>query len=219
MSDLKATIARNLTELRTQAHLTQLQLAEMLNYSDKAVSKWERGEAIPDLRVLIRLTEIYGVTLDEIVKEEAPVPRVQPKKHINVTRAFIVAMSAVLVWFIASWIFMIFFFIAPTAHDAYFVFVVAPLPTAIVLTVFSGIWGTRLTSAISSSFIVMSCALIIHMFVWRFAPEFKQIFIIWVVAAIFEILIILWFSYRRILKLGWVVKITDKTKKNKNKSE
>ncbi len=214
MNDLKGTIAKNLIGLRTQSHLTQLQLAEMLNYSDKAVSKWERGEAIPDLRVLIKLTEIYGVTLDEIVKEESPAPRVQPKKRISGARAFIVAMSAVLVWFIASWIFMIFFFISPTERDAYFVFVVAPLPTAIVLTVFSAIWGSRLTTALSCSFIVMSCAFIIHMFVWRFAPEFKQIFIIWVIAAIFEILIVLWFFYRRLLKIGWIVKIKDKTKKD-----
>ena len=52
MDELKEIIAKNLTELRTCAHLTQLQLAEMLNYSDKAVSKWERGEAVPDIRVL-----------------------------------------------------------------------------------------------------------------------------------------------------------------------
>ena len=46
MEDLKDVIAKNLVELRTEAKLTQLQLAEMLNYSDKAVSKWGRGEAI-----------------------------------------------------------------------------------------------------------------------------------------------------------------------------
>ena len=77
MEDLKDVIAKNLVELRTNAKLTQLQLAEMLNYSDKAVSKWERGEAIPDIRVLTKIAEIYGVTLDDIVSGEnlsAPVP-------------------------------------------------------------------------------------------------------------------------------------------------
>lgn len=216
MQDLKDTIAKNLVELRTHAHLTQLQLAEMLNYSDKAVSKWERGEAIPDIRVLIKIAEIYGVTLDDLVKGESVSPQIQPKKRINGTRAFIVAMSAVLVWFIASWVFMVFYFIKPTAEYAYFVFVAAPLPTAIVLTVFSATWGTRLTNALSSSFIVISVAFIVHMFVWRFAPEFKQIFIIWIIAAIFEILIILWFSYRQLLKLGRL--FTTKTK-NKNGEE
>lgn len=214
MNDLKDTIAKNLIELRTHAHLTQLQLAEMLNYSDKAVSKWERGEAIPDIRVLIKIAEIYGVTLDDLVKEEAVAPKIQPKKRINGTHAFIAAMSAVLVWFIASWVFMILYFIPSTEEFAFFAFVVAPLPTAIVLTVFSAIWGTRLTTALSSSFIVVSVAFIIHMFVWRFLPDFKQIFIIWIVAGIFEILIILWFSYRRLLKLGWLVNFTKRKNKN-----
>ena len=70
MSDLKEIIAANLTRLRQEVGLTQLQLADMLNYSDKAVSKWERGESIPDLRVLIQLAEIYHITLDDIVREQ-----------------------------------------------------------------------------------------------------------------------------------------------------
>ena len=67
MDELKETIAKNLVQLRTEARLTQLQLAEMLNYSDKAVSKWERGDAIPDLRVLIKLANIYNITVDDII--------------------------------------------------------------------------------------------------------------------------------------------------------
>jgi len=196
MNDLKETIAKNLTELRTRAKLTQVQLAEMLNYSDKAVSKWERGEAIPDLRVLIRLSEIYGVTLDELVGTETPAVQPQPKKHRLGMRAFVVAMSAVLVWFVATWLFMLFYFITPTQDFAWLVFVVAPLPMSIVITVFSALWGNRVTNAVSSSMILWSCALIIHMFVWKFAPGFKQIFFVWIVAGVFEILIILWFTYR-----------------------
>ena len=127
MSDLKDVISKNLTELRIKAHLTQLQLAEMLNYSDKAVSKWERGEAIPDIRVLLRISEIFGVTLDDIVKDGSVNPRIQPKRKISGRRAFITVMSAVLVWFIATGLFTVFYFIEPTADYAYLVFVVAPL--------------------------------------------------------------------------------------------
>ena len=118
-SDLKENIAKNLVELRTQAKLTQLQLAEMLNYSDKAVSKWERGEAIPDLRVLIRLSEIYGISLDDIVKGESVAPKVQPKRRISGVRAFIVAMAAVLVWFVATLVFMLFYFIFLNASNIF----------------------------------------------------------------------------------------------------
>lgn len=196
MEDLKDVIAKNLTELRTRAKLTQLQLAEMLNYSDKAVSKWERGEAIPDIRVLTKIAQIYGVTLDDITKEEPSAVPVQPKKHITGRHIFITALSALLVWFVATGVFMIFYFIAPTEKYSYLVFVVAPLPMSVVLLVFSIIWGNRLTNAITSSMVDWSCAFIFHMFVSAFAPDFIKIHFIYIVAAVFEILIILWFTYR-----------------------
>ena len=196
MEDLKDVIAKNLTELRTNAQLTQLQLAEMLNYSDKAVSKWERGEAIPDIRVLTKIAEIYGVSLDDIVKEESAATPVQPKKHITGKHIFITVLAAVLVWFIATGIFTVFYFIDPTEQYSYLVFVVAPLPTAIVLLVFSTLWGNRLTNAISSSLIVWSCAVIFHIFVETFAPEFIKIYFIYIIAAVLELLVILWFTYR-----------------------
>ncbi len=209
MEDLKDVIAKKLVELRTQAKLTQLQLAEMLNYSDKAVSKWERGEAIPDVRVLAKIAEIYGVTLDDIVKEETLPTPVQSKKRIKGKHILITALAAVLVWFIATGIFMVFYFIDPTEQYSYLVFVVAPLPTAIVLLVFSGLWGNRITNAIASSLVVWACAVIFHVFVETFAPEFIKIYFIYIVAAVFELLIILWFVYR------WYVSKHGKLIKNR----
>lgn len=196
MEDLKESIAKNLVDLRTQAKLTQLQLAEMLNYSDKAVSKWERGEAIPDIRVLIRLSEIYGVTLDDLVKGAQLNTEVKPRRKISSNRAFISALSVILVWFVATCLFVVFFFIPVTAGYAYLVFVVAPLPTGIVLCVFSVKWGNRITNAISSSIILWACVLIFHIYVLTFAPEFTQIFLLYILGAVFEVLIILWFVYR-----------------------
>ena len=195
MDDLKDVIAKNLVELRTQAKLTQLQLAEMLNYSDKAVSKWERGEAIPDLRVLIQLANIYGITLDELVSGASPAAKIQPKKHIASKRAFVVALSVILVWFVATGAFMLFYFIPQTAEYAYLAFVVAPLPTGIVLTVFSVMWGNRITNAISTSVILWACVIIFHVYVMTFS-NFDKIYFLYIVAAVFEILIILWFAYR-----------------------
>ena len=57
MEDLKYTIAKNLSQCRKACGFTQLQVAEKLNYSDKAVSKWERGESLPDIAVLVELAE------------------------------------------------------------------------------------------------------------------------------------------------------------------
>ena len=63
--DIKQTIASNLSGYRKKAGLTQQQLADKLNYSDKAVSKWERAEAIPDVIVLKSIADIYGVKVDD----------------------------------------------------------------------------------------------------------------------------------------------------------
>lgn len=195
MSELKSNIAKNLIALRTKAKLTQLQLAEMLNYSDKAVSKWERGEAVPDLRVLLRLSEIFGVSIDEIVKSDSLEPQIQPKKRINGMHAFIVAMATVLVWFVAMGVFMVFYFITRTEDYAYLTFIVAPLPMAIVWMVFSARWGNKVTQALAASAILWSIVLICHIFVMAFT-DFGKMYILYIVAAVFELLIILWFSFR-----------------------
>lgn len=196
MDELKSNIAKNLVELRTKAHLTQLQLAEILNYSDKAVSKWERGEAIPDIRVLLQLSELYGISVDNLVKGTEVAAEAKPKRRLISKRAFISALSVILVWFVVTGIFATLYFITPIADYAWLVFIVAPLPTGIVLTVLSVLWGNRITKAASSSLIVWSCAVIVHVFVNQFASDYYQIFVLYIVAAVFEILIILWFIYR-----------------------
>ncbi len=196
MDDLKEIIAENLVELRTKAKLTQVQLAELLNYSDKAVSKWERGEAIPDIRVLMRLSEIYGVSLDRLVRGKGAAEEVKPRKRIISKHAFVTALSVILVWFVATCVFVTFFLIPATSKYAYLAFVAAPLPTGIVLTVFSAKWGNRVTTALASSLVLWSCVLIFHIFTITFASAFVQISILYIVAAVFEVLIILWFVYR-----------------------
>ena len=74
MNDLNFIIAKNLTELRKKNGLTQAELAEKLNYSDKAVSKWEKGESLPGIEVLYKLGELYGVSLDYIAGRETAMP-------------------------------------------------------------------------------------------------------------------------------------------------
>ena len=76
MSEMKLIIAKNIAYLRTSAGLTQLELAEKLNYSDKAVSKWERDLSCPDINSIPNLAEILGVSVEELmqIKKEAAAP-------------------------------------------------------------------------------------------------------------------------------------------------
>ena len=198
MDELKETIAKNLIMLRTEAKLTQLQLAEKLNYSDKAVSKWERGEAIPDLRVLIKLADIYNIKVDDIITSAAE-KKIKPKMHIGKKRILITLLSVGLVWFVATCIFMVFFFIDPVAKYAYLSFIVAPLASAIVLTVFSVKCGNWITNIVACSLIIWTAAVIFHLFVRAFA-EFGKMYFVYIVAGVFEILIILWFTLRKLYK-------------------
>lgn len=73
--ELEKTVAANLTELRKSRQWTQLDLAEKISYSDKTVSKWERGEGLPDLKTICQLAELFGVTVDYFVTEDAAADR------------------------------------------------------------------------------------------------------------------------------------------------
>ena len=70
MENIKLIIAKNVTALRTSRAMTQLELAEKLHYSDKAVSKWERGESIPEIGTLIAIADLFEVPLDYLVREQ-----------------------------------------------------------------------------------------------------------------------------------------------------
>lgn len=75
MENVKETIARNLAELRHSRKMTQQELADKLNYSDKAVSRWEHAETLPDIETLCKICEIYGVRFEYLLQKE------QPKKN------------------------------------------------------------------------------------------------------------------------------------------
>lgn len=74
MEDIRSVIAANITALRTSSGMTQLDLAEKLHYSDKAVSKWERGESVPEIGTLTAIADLFGVPLDYLVRSEHEEP-------------------------------------------------------------------------------------------------------------------------------------------------
>lgn len=196
--DLKEIIAVNLTRLRQDAGLTQAQLAEMLNYSDKAVSKWERGESIPDLRVLIQLADIYHIKVDDIVSEQKE-RHVKPKLNLAKKHLLITLLSFGFVWVLATGVFMTLFYISSVKDYAYLAYVVAPFVSCVVLLVFASIWGTRLSMTVTASLVVWSVVLIVHVFLRQFAAE-MVIWPFYVVAGGVQLLVIGWFILRKLYK-------------------
>src|SRR5574344_2079628 len=101
MENLNEVISSNIAKYRKHSGLTQLSLAEKLNYSDKAVSKWERGESLPDAFMLYTLAELFGVTLNDLADEnERRTVDYTPDKQKK--HSLITSMAVGLVWLVAS---------------------------------------------------------------------------------------------------------------------
>jgi len=111
-NELKLVAASNIIRLRTAKGLTQAELGSMLNYSDKTISKWERGEAIPDAYVLTRLAEIFSVSVDFLLSSHDEWER--PREHrveevrYSVERVLALAVlgvfTAFLIAFVTLWL-------------------------------------------------------------------------------------------------------------------
>ncbi len=108
--ELEQIVSTNLTALRKKREWTQAELAEKINYSDKSVSKWERGEALPDLKVLTKLAELFGVTVDYFLTENAQDAPEQFTSPVVRRRyqIWIVSLAISLVWLIATTVFVYF---------------------------------------------------------------------------------------------------------------
>lgn len=104
MDELEAIVSSNLTALRKRRGWTQAELAEKIHYSDKSVSKWERGEALPDLKVLKTLSELYGVTVDCFLTEgaaEDPAPYMAPASKLRY-QIWVTLLAVCIVWLAAT---------------------------------------------------------------------------------------------------------------------
>lgn len=147
MEDIKPIIAKNITALRQGAKLTQIELAERLNYSDKAVSKWERAESIPDITVLKTIADLFQVPLDYLVREnpELPVAQEEPEQTPRKKRnhKVITALSILLVWFVATVVFLVLDMAALNTKLHFLAFAYAVPVSMIVWLVMNSIWFVR----------------------------------------------------------------------------
>ena len=116
---LKAVLGKNIASFRKQQRLTQAGLAEKLNYSDKAVSKWERGESIPDVLTLVQIADLFQISVNDLVTDPNELPehtgKVVEKMEKAVEKTLkrkadklsILGLSSLIVWFVATLLFVI----------------------------------------------------------------------------------------------------------------
>ena len=161
MEELNKIISENLVQLRTKSGLTQLQVAEKINYSDKSVSKWERGEAIPDVSILLELSKLYGVSLDAMVKKHEKGIKPKGKRFKLSQHTLITLISFVAVWFLATIGFAGVYGFFQIYDKAWLSFLVAVPVSALVLMILSLCWYPYWLSAIFSSIFIWTAVLAI----------------------------------------------------------
>ena len=142
MKDIKNTVAKNICELRLMNNMTQLELAERLNYSDKTISKWERAESTPDISVLIEIAELFGVTLDYLVAEEHPIEEIaeEKEKKARFNRRAVAYVSECGAWIIAVLAFIVTTLILGEMSFQFLYFVYALPVVFIVKLIFNSLW-------------------------------------------------------------------------------
>ena len=191
LSELKLITAGNLIRLRTGRGLTQAELGAMLNYSDKTISKWERGEAIPDAYVLTQLAGIFGVTVDSLLSppEKWHPPEPEKKQERSYSAKAIIAISVLGVWtlaltaFVALWL----------AHIICWQIFVVTLPISILtyMVLICNFGMTKRLKLVVAAF-VLSLFVMVYLLFWHSNPW--QIFLIAILA---EAIVFLSFHVRR----------------------
>lgn len=163
--DEREILAKNIAELRIKAGLTQLAFAEKINYSDKAVSKWERGESAPDIFILKRIADLFGVSVDYLLTEEhtgiVTLPELERKKR---TRRIISLIAIVGVFILATIYFAIHSAVFPlSAIKPWMAFIYAIPLSLIVALVFNSIWGVGRLNYIIISLLIYGVILSLHL--------------------------------------------------------
>ena len=181
---LKQNIAKKLTFYRKNAGLTQSDLAERINYSDKSVSKWERGEGLPDIAVLVSLAELFGVSVEDFIISKPPRRPIKSVKRHTLSPLLAVG----LVWLIATFSYFVLMLAAPDLPRTWLTFIYACPASFVVLVVFSRLWWKIPLQILSASGLIWTIAVSINV-----SFRLTYMYLIYVVAAVLQILMILWF--------------------------
>ena len=182
---LKFLIGKNIASYRKAAGLTQAGLGEKLNYSDKAVSKWERGESIPDVLTLVQLAELFQISVNDLLEDPNALPdnpgtlekamtqvsekalKRKPNKNV------ILGLSSTLVWFVALLLFVALSPFPMLAPYGWLAFLYAIPANAIVLLSLRSAWhdfrwNQALISVIVWGFLLAIYATLLSVFHFNF---------------------------------------------------
>ena len=185
---LRKTVAKNIAAYRKAHHDTQLDLATKLNYSDKSVSKWERGESLPDVYILSQIADLYGVSVSALLGEIQPPKESKPHYHM-----FILLLSLALTMAVATLLFSM-FMICKVPYPAWMFFVYALPVCSIICIVFTSLWWGILWQGVSVSALIWTLGLSLYL-----SFELENVSLIFLVCAALQVLTVLWEIFRKFL--------------------
>lgn len=187
--EFKKVVSENLVKFRRESGLTQLDIAKKLNYSDKAVSKWERGEAVPDAFVLKQLSEIYNISVDELLCKKEDKKRIPfSLKRAFKNKHFIInCLACGLAWLVACIVFVVLSYTS-IRDSAYLAFIYALPVGAIANLVLTTIWSPKWVSGIFATIVLWTGFLAVYLTV-----RIDKFWLIFIIAIPIQVLIVLWY--------------------------
>ncbi len=191
MNDIKSIVAKNIAELRQMSGMTQIDLAERLNYTDKAVSKWERGESLPDVTVLCQIADLFQVSLDFLVREEHSRTEIRQEMApvFTYNRGIITWVSILTVWFSAIFSFVILALTPEPMPYKWLCFIYAIPASAVVWLIMNSLWFNRRFNYFIISGLVWSSLLCFHLSFLVAGHNFWQLYLIGIPA---QVIILFW---------------------------
>ena len=203
--NLKLLVANNIAKYRKSKGLTQAELAEKLNYSDKSISKWERAEGFPDIFTLKELADFFGISVEDFFYDKP----VSIKKRRAIKKEILIPLLSVGIgWLVIATLFAVgeIFFHASIPHQWLLFIYVVPI-TGIILTVFAAIYRYRTLVLVSESIIVWGVGLSIFLTAIALKNDLNGIWLVFVICGVLQILAILYYilkndkiSFRNLFK-------------------
>lgn len=215
LKEFKEVVAQNIYYLRSENHLTQYELGEKLNYSDKAISKWERAEGVPDAYTLTKMSELFGVTIDYMLtphSEQDKKIETKPIKKVKRTISNIVAAGIIAV---ALFVFVIIAILTDYTEFHWQVFVYAMTLATIAKIVFASVWDRARGVFLFSSVLVWLLLATIYVALGTFGMW--NLWIIFILGIPLQIIVILAFRIKitiRFSKKPRKAKQTENSDKN-----
>ena len=198
MEELKMIIAGNIGQLRRRAGLTQLELAEKLNYSDKAISNWERGESVPDIITLKAVADCFSVSVDYLLRAEHPIETEIKREYTKRQRrnhTLITLMSCVLVWLLATFVYTSVDVVWPVVRSQlWMVFIYAVPISLVVLLILNSVWGNRRWNFAIISALIWTVLACVFLSAWIFFAE--PLWLAFIVGVPAQIIVGLWSGLR-----------------------